>query len=55
MFVLCVVCCQVEASAKNWLLVQEESYRLWRVIVCDHESSCDEKATARAGLQSQRK
>jgi hypothetical protein len=32
----------------------EESYRLWRVIVCDQETSCDEEAIARAGLQHQR-
>jgi hypothetical protein len=24
----------------------EESYRLWRVVVCDHETSCDEEAIA---------
>jgi hypothetical protein len=33
----------------------EESYRLWRVVVCDKETSCDEEAIARAGLQSHRK
>jgi hypothetical protein len=32
----------------------EESYRLWRVVVCDHENFVDEEAIARAGLQSQR-
>jgi hypothetical protein len=32
----------------------EESYRLWRVVVCDHETSWYEEAIARAGLQSQR-
>jgi hypothetical protein len=32
----------------------EESYRLWRVVVCDQETSCDEEAIARAGLQCQR-
>jgi hypothetical protein len=26
-----------------------------RVVVCDQETSCDEEAIARAGLQSQRK
>jgi hypothetical protein len=31
-----------------------ESYRLWRVVVCDHETSWYEEAIARAGLQSQR-
>jgi hypothetical protein len=32
----------------------EESYRLWRVIVCDHENLVDQEVIARAGLQSQR-
>jgi hypothetical protein len=32
----------------------EESYRLWRVVVCDHETSWYEDAIARAGLQRQR-
>jgi hypothetical protein len=32
----------------------EESYRLWRVVVCDHETSWYEEAIARAGLQNQR-
>jgi hypothetical protein len=30
----------------------EESYRLWRVVMCDQESSWNEEAIARAGLQS---
>jgi hypothetical protein len=33
----------------------EELYRLWRVVVCDHETSWYEEAIACAGLQSQRK
>jgi hypothetical protein len=32
----------------------EESYRLWRVVVCDQETSCYGEAIARAGFQSQR-
>jgi hypothetical protein len=28
---------------------------MWHVVVCDQETSCDEEAIARAGLQSQRK
>jgi hypothetical protein len=32
----------------------EESYRLWRVVVCDHQTSWYKEAIARAGLQSQR-
>jgi NADPH-dependent 7-cyano-7-deazaguanine reductase QueF-like protein len=38
-----VVCCQVEISATSWSLVQEESYRLWLVVVCDQEITCDEE------------
>jgi hypothetical protein len=33
----------------------EESYRLWRFFVCDHENLVNEEAIARAGLQSQKK
>jgi hypothetical protein len=36
------------------ITLQEEFYRLWRVVVCDQETSCDEEAIARAGLQSQK-
>jgi hypothetical protein len=32
----------------------EESYRPWRVVVCDQEPSCYKEAIARAGLQIQR-
>jgi hypothetical protein len=32
----------------------EDSYRLWRVVVCDHETSWYEEDIARAGLQCQR-
>jgi hypothetical protein len=34
---------------------QEESYRLWRVVVRDRETLWNEEAIARARLQSQRK
>jgi hypothetical protein len=33
----------------------EESYRLWRVAVCDKRNLVNGEAMARAGLQSQRK
>jgi hypothetical protein len=26
------------------MILLEESYRLWRVVVCDQETSCDEEA-----------
>jgi hypothetical protein len=52
--VVCVVCCQVEVSATSLSLVQEESYRLWRGVVCDKETSCDMEAINRAALQGQR-
>jgi hypothetical protein len=32
----------------------EESYRLWRVVMCDQETSWYEEAIASARLQSQR-
>jgi hypothetical protein len=32
----------------------EESYRLWRVVMCDQETLYDEEAIARTGLQNQR-
>jgi hypothetical protein len=41
---VCCVCCQIEVSATIWSLVQEESYRLWHVLVSDQETSCDEVA-----------
>jgi hypothetical protein len=44
--IVCVVCCQL-------ITRPEESYRLWRVVVCDHETLWYEEAIARAGLQSQ--
>jgi hypothetical protein len=43
-----VVWCQVELITRT-----EESYRLWRVVVCDQGTSWYEDALARAGLQSQ--
>ena len=33
------VCCQVEASATSWSLVQRSLYWLWCVVVCDLETS----------------
>ena len=30
-----VVCCQVEVSATSWFTRLDESYRVWRVDVCD--------------------
>jgi hypothetical protein len=32
----------------------EESYRLWRVVMCDIRNLVNEEAIARAGLQSQK-
>jgi hypothetical protein len=54
-YFVCVVWCQVDISATSWSLVQVVSFRLWCVVVCDQETSCDEENIARAGLQSQRK
>jgi hypothetical protein len=54
---VCCVCCVLTGRGLCDELITrpEESYRLWRVVVCDQEISCDEEAIARAGLQSQRK
>ena len=38
LYVVSVVCCQVEVSATSWSARPEESYRLW-CIVCDLETS----------------
>jgi hypothetical protein len=50
------VCCELSGRGLCDELITrpEESYRLWRVVVCDHETSWYEEAIARAGLQSQR-
>jgi hypothetical protein len=52
---LCCVCCVLSSTGLCDELITrpEESCRLWRV-VCDHETSCDEKTIAHAGLQRQR-
>jgi hypothetical protein len=56
MFVCCVCCVLSGRSLCDELITRpEESYRLWRFVVCDHENLVDEEAIARAGLQSQRK
>jgi hypothetical protein len=55
MFVCCVCCVLSGRGLCDELITRpEESYRLWRVVVCDHETSWYEEAIARAGLQSQR-
>jgi hypothetical protein len=55
MFVCCVCCVLSGRYLCDELITRpEESYRLWRVVVCDHETSWYEEAIARAGLQSQR-
>jgi hypothetical protein len=56
MFVCCVCCVLSSRGLCDELVTcPKESYRLWRVVVCDPETLCDEEAIARAGLQSQRK
>jgi hypothetical protein len=56
MFV-CSVCCVLSGRGlcNKPITRPEESYRLWRVVVCDQETSCDEETIARAGLQSHRR
>jgi hypothetical protein len=49
------VCCVLSGRGLCDKLITrpEASYRLWRVVACDHETSLYEEAEARAGLQSQ--
>jgi hypothetical protein len=53
---VCCVCCVLSGRGLCDELITrpEESHRLWRVVVCDLETSWYEEAIARAGLQSQR-
>jgi RNase P protein component len=53
---VCYVCCVLSGRTLSDELITrpEETYRLWRVVVCDHETSWYEEAIARAGVQSQR-
>jgi len=39
MSVVSVVCCQVGGLCDGLITRPEESYRLWRVVVCDLETS----------------
>jgi hypothetical protein len=56
MFVCCVCCVLSGRGLCDELITRpEDSNRLWRVVVCDHETSWYEEAIARAGLQRQRK
>jgi hypothetical protein len=50
MFVVSVVCCQVEVSATGLITRPEESYRLWRVVVCDQETSKTRRLKPATGL-----
>jgi hypothetical protein len=58
MFVCCVCVVMCVLSGRDLcdelITRPEESYRLWRGVVCDLETSWYEKAIARAGLHSQR-
>jgi hypothetical protein len=55
-FVYCVCCVLSCRGLCDELITRpEESYRLWRVVVRDHETLCDEEVIASAGLHSQKK
>jgi hypothetical protein len=44
-FVCCVCCILSGRGLCDELFSRpEESYRLWRVVICKHETSCDEEA-----------
>jgi len=56
MFVVSVVCCQVEVFATNWSLVQRSptvSYP-WCVVVCDLETSWMRRPWPTGGLLRQK-
>jgi hypothetical protein len=50
------VCCVLSGRGlwDELITRPEESYRLWRVVVFDHENLVVEEAIVRAGLQRQR-
>jgi len=50
MSVVSVVCCQVEVFCDGLIICPEESYRLWRVVVCDQETSKTRRLKPAAGL-----
>jgi hypothetical protein len=55
MFVCCAHCVLSGTGLWDKLITRpEESYRLWRVVVCDNETSWYEETIDHAGLQSQR-
>jgi hypothetical protein len=55
MFFCCVCCVLSGRGLCDGLITRpEESYRIWRVVVSDQETSWYEEAIARAGLQCQR-
>jgi hypothetical protein len=52
---VCLLCVlSVRGLCDELITCPEESYRLWRVDVCDHETSWYKESIAHAGLQSQR-
>jgi hypothetical protein len=55
MFVCCVCCVLSGRGLCDELITRpEESYQLWRVVMCDKETSWYEEAIASAGMHSQR-
>jgi hypothetical protein len=51
MFVCCVCCVLTGRGLCGELITRPaESYRLWRVVVCDHENLVDEEAIAHPRL-----
>jgi hypothetical protein len=52
----CCECCVLSGRGlcDELLTRPEEFYRVWCVVVCDQETSCDEEAIDRAGLKCQK-
>jgi len=55
MFVVSVVCCQVEVSATSWSLVQRSPTDCGASFVCDLENLKNEETMTRVGSQRHRK
>jgi hypothetical protein len=53
---VCLLCVLSGRGLCDELITRPRAvYRLWRFVVCDQETACDEEAIARAELQGQRK
>jgi hypothetical protein len=52
---VCLCVLSVRGLCDELITRPEDSYRLWRVVVYDHETSCYKEAIARAGVVRENK